>query len=168
MGQFDGKVAIVTGASSGIGRASVKLFAQHGAAVIASDVDDAGGEATVAQARAAGGEATFVHTDVSSPEQVEAMVTVAIRNYGRLDFAHNNAGIPGAGATVPDTSSDDWRRAIDVMLTGVVLGMKYEIPRILEHGQGGAIVNTSSGAGLIGFPGMCGYVASKHGVIGLT
>ena len=168
MGQFDGKVAIVTGASSGIGRASVKLFAQHGAAVIASDVDDAGGEATVAQARAAGGEATFVHTDVSSPEQVEAMVTAAIRNYGRLDFAHNNAGIPGAGATVPDTSIDDWRRAIDVMLTGVFLGMKYEIPRILEHGQGGAIVNTSSGAGLIGFPGMCGYVASKHGVIGLT
>lgn len=168
MGQFDGKVAIVTGASSGIGRASVKLFAQHGAAVIASDVDDAGGEATVAQVRAVGGEATFVHTDVSSPEQVEAMVTAAIRNYGRLDFAHNNAGIPGAGATVPDTSIDDWRRAIDVMLTGVFLGMKYQIPRILEHGQGGAIVNTASGAGLIGFPGMCGYVASKHGVIGLT
>jgi len=168
MGQFDGKVAIVTGASSGIGRASVKLFAQHGAAVIASDVDDAGGEATVAQARAAGGEATFVHADVSVPEQVEATVAAAIRNYGRLDFAHNNAGIAGAGATVPDTSIDDWRRAIDVMLTGVFLGMKYQIPRILEHGQGGAIVNTSSGAGLIGFPGMCGYVASKHGVIGLT
>ena len=96
------------------------------------------------------------------------MVTAAIRNYGRLDFAHNNAGIPGAGATVPDTSIDDWRRAIDVMLTGVFLGLKYEIPRILEHGQGGAIVNTSSGAGLIGFPGMCGYVASKHAVAGLT
>ena len=168
MAQFDGKVAIVTGAAYGIGRASVALFAQNGAAVVAADIDDKRGAETVALVRAAGGEATFVHTDVSIPGEVEAMVNAAVRNYGRLDFAHNNAGIAGAGQTIPDTSIEDWRRAIDVMLSGVFLGMKYQIPRILEHGQGGSIVNTASGAGLIGFPGMCGYVAAKHGVIGLT
>jgi NAD(P)-dependent dehydrogenase (short-subunit alcohol dehydrogenase family) len=88
--------------------------------------------------------------------------------FGRLDFAHNNAGIPGAGLPIPDYPEAEWDRGIGVMLTGVFLGLKYEIPRILEHGDGGAIVNTSSGAGLIGFPGMAPYVAAKHGVIGLT
>jgi NAD(P)-dependent dehydrogenase (short-subunit alcohol dehydrogenase family) len=168
MAQFDGKVAIVTGAASGIGRASAKLFAEHGAAVVVSDVSDEGGNITVHQIRRAGGEAVFQHCDVSSPSEVEALVNTAVRSYGRLDFAHNNAGIPGAAAAIADMSIDDWRRGIDVMLTGVFLGMKFQIPRILEHGQGGAIVNTSSGAGLIGFPGMANYVAAKHGVIGLT
>ena len=168
MAQFDGKVAIVTGAASGIGRASAKLFAQHGAAVVVADVDDEGGAVTVDQIRRAGGEAVFQHTDVASPSDVEAMVNTAVRNYGRLDYAHNNAGIVGAGANIADMSLDVWRRGIDVMLTGVFLGLKYEIPRMLEHGQGGAIVNTASGAGLIGFPGMANYVSAKHGVIGLT
>jgi NAD(P)-dependent dehydrogenase (short-subunit alcohol dehydrogenase family) len=167
MGQFDGRVAVVTGAASGIGRASALLFAAHGAKVVASDVDEAGGSETVAQIRAQGGDARFSPCDVSDAAQVAALVDLTTSAFGRLDFAHNNAGIPGAGASVPDTSLDDWRRAIGVMLDGVFYGMKYQIPAILASG-GGAIVNTASGAGLIGFPGMCGYVAAKHGVIGLT
>jgi len=165
--QFDGKVAIVTGAAHGIGRAACTMFAEHGAKVVGADVDQAAGEETVAIVRAAGGEAVFVRTDVSVPADVEGMVETAVREYGRLDFAHNNAGIAGSGLPIPEYPIDDWNRGIGVMLSGVFLGMKYEIPRILEQG-GGAIVNTSSGAGLIGFPGMCAYVAAKHGVIGLT
>ncbi len=165
---FDGKVAIVTGAASGIGRASSLLFAEHGAAVMVSDVDDVGGAETAKLVRAAGGRAEYVHADVAQSSHVSAMVDATIAAFGRLDFAHNNAGIPGLGFTIPDYPEDEWNRGIGVMLTGVFLGMKYQIPRILEHGDGGAIVNTSSGAGLIGFPGMSPYVAAKHGVIGLT
>jgi NAD(P)-dependent dehydrogenase (short-subunit alcohol dehydrogenase family) len=165
---FDGKVALVTGAAHGIGRAACAMFAERGARVVAADVDDSAGAETVELVRSAGGEATFVRTDVSQPAEVEGMVDAAVSTYGRLDFAHNNAGIVGSGLPIPDYPIDDWNRGIGVMLSGVFLGMKYEIPRILEHGDGGAIVNTASGAGLIGFPGMCAYVAAKHGVIGLT
>ena len=168
MGMFDGKVALVTGAASGIGRASAQLFAEHGASVMVADVDDVGGDETAALVRAAGGRAGFVHADVSQSAEVRAMVEATVESFGRLDYAHNNAGIPGLGLTIPDYPEEEWNRGIGVMLTGVFLGMKYQIPRILEHGDGGAIVNTSSGAGLIGFPGMCPYVAAKHGVIGLT
>jgi NAD(P)-dependent dehydrogenase (short-subunit alcohol dehydrogenase family) len=136
--------------------------------VVAADIDARAGVETAARVRAAGGEATFVRTDVSQPAEVERMVDVAVRTYGRLDFAHNNAGIVGSGLPIPEYPIADWDRGIGVMLSGVFLGMKYEIPRMLEHGDGGAIVNTASGAGLIGFPGMCAYVAAKHGVIGLT
>ena len=167
MSQFEGKVAIVTGAAHGIGRAACTMFAEHGARVVAADIDETAGEETVAIVRATGGEAVFVRTDVSQPAEVERMVDTAIREFGRLDFAHNNAGIAGSGVPIPDYPIEDWNRGIGVMLSGVFLGMKYEIPRILEQG-GGAIVNTSSGAGLIGFPGMCAYVAAKHGVVGLT
>jgi len=164
---FEGKVAVVTGAASGIGRAVALLFAEHGAAVMASDVDDAGGAETVAQIARAGGAARFVHTDVGDPQAVERMVAATVEAFGRLHFAHNNAGIGGAGAEIPDHPIDAWQRGIDIMLSGVFYGLKYEIPAILRSG-GGAIVNTSSGAGLIGFPGMAAYVAAKHGVIGLT
>jgi len=164
---FEGKVAVVTGAASGIGRAAALLFAEHGAAVMASDVDDAGGAETVAQITRAGGAARFVHTDVGDPQAVERMVAATVEAFGRLHFAHNNAGIGGAGAEIPDHPIDAWQRGIDIMLSGVFYGLKYEIPAILRSG-GGAIVNTSSGAGLIGFPGMAAYVAAKHGVIGLT
>jgi NAD(P)-dependent dehydrogenase (short-subunit alcohol dehydrogenase family) len=164
---FEGKVAVVTGAASGIGRAAALLFAEHGAAVMASDVDDAGGAETVAQIARAGGAARFVHTDVGDPQAVERMVAATVEAFGRLHFAHNNAGIGGAGAEIPDHPIDAWQRGIDIMLSGVFYGLKYEIPAILRSG-GGAIVNTSSGAGLIGFPGMAAYVAAKHGVIGLT
>jgi len=164
---FAGKVAIVTGAASGIGRASARLFAARGAQVVVADVDIAGGEETAKLIQADSGDAVFAHTDVADPTAVEHMVATAVDTYGRLDFAHNNAGIAGAGQPIPDYPLDEWYRGIDVMLTGVFLGMRFEIPKILEAG-GGAIVNTASGAGLIGFPGMAAYVAAKHGVIGLT
>ena len=167
MGMFDGKAAIVTGAAHGIGRASARQFAAEGASVVVADVDVDGGEETVELVVDDGGEAVFARTDVADPDQVEAMVETAVREFGRLDYAHNNAGVVGGGAPIPEMSVETWTRGIGVMLTGVFLGMKYEIPRILEQG-GGAIVNTSSGAGLIGFPGMADYVAAKHGVIGLT
>jgi NAD(P)-dependent dehydrogenase (short-subunit alcohol dehydrogenase family) len=167
VGSFDGKVAIVTGAASGIGRASARRFAREGASVVVSDIDDAWGQETARLIDGEGGRARFVHADVSDPRQVELMVNEAVSAYGRLDFAHNNAGISQPQHPVADLPVEVWDHGIGVMLTGVFLCMKYEIPRILEQG-GGAIVNTSSGAGLIGFPGTAPYVASKHGVLGLT
>jgi NAD(P)-dependent dehydrogenase (short-subunit alcohol dehydrogenase family) len=167
-GRFAGKVALVTGAASGIGRASALGFARDGAKVVIADVDTAGGEQTVALISEQGGEAVFVRTDVANSADVQAMVQAAVDTYGRLDYAHNNAGVVGAGASIADMPEEVWQRGIGVMLTGVFLCMKYEIPHIVAQGPGGAIVNTSSGAGLIGFPGMGDYVASKHGVIGLT
>jgi NAD(P)-dependent dehydrogenase (short-subunit alcohol dehydrogenase family) len=164
---FEGKVAIVTGAASGIGRASARLFAQRGASVVVADIDAIGGAETAKIVNDEGGNAVFQETDVANPDDVERMVQRAVGEFGRLDFAHNNAGIAGAGAPIPDYPLDQWYRGIDVMLNGVFLGMRFEIPAILASG-GGAIVNTSSGAGLIGFPGMSAYVAAKHGVIGLT
>jgi NAD(P)-dependent dehydrogenase (short-subunit alcohol dehydrogenase family) len=167
-GRFAGKVALVTGAASGIGRASAMGFAREGASVVVADIDPAGGEETVRLITAAGGTATFARTDVADSASVQAMVATAIDSYGRLDYAHNNAGIVGAGSTIADMPEDVWQRGVGVMLTGVFLCLKYEIPHIVAQGPGGAIVNTSSGAGLIGFPGMADYVSSKHGVIGLT
>ena len=167
-GRFHDKVAVVTGAASGIGRASAIGFARDGAKVVVADIDAAGGRETVRLITEAGGVACFSETDVSNSASVQAMVATAISEYGRLDYAHNNAGVVGAGATIADMPEEVWQRGIAVMLTGVFLCMKYEIPHIVAEGPGGAIVNTSSGAGLIGFPGMADYVSSKHGVIGLT
>lgn len=167
MGQFDGKVVLVTGAASGIGRASVRLFAAEGARVVAADIDLDGAEATAELVRGDGGEALALPVDVADATAVAEMVARTVEAYGRLDVAHNNAGIMGAGADVADMDDDVWRRGIDVMLSGVFYCMKHEIPH-LEAAGGGAIVNTSSGAGLIGFPGQANYVAAKHGVIGLT
>jgi NAD(P)-dependent dehydrogenase (short-subunit alcohol dehydrogenase family) len=164
---FDGKVALVTGAAGGIGSATARKFAAAGAKVIVADIDEAGARATAEQIRSAGGDATPVVVDVADSASVEAMVAFTVATYGGLDIAHNNAGIVGAGANIADMPDDTWRRGIDVMLSGVFYGIKHEVPAILARG-GGAIINTSSGAGLIGFPGMANYVAAKHGVIGLT
>src|SRR5262245_21932968 len=164
---FAGKVALVTGAGSGIGRASALAFAREGAKVVVSDVVREGGEETVSLIKSAGGEALFVRTDVAKAAEVEALINTAVATYGRLDCAHNNAGIEGAGTTTAEYDEEMWARVIAINLTGVWLCIKYEIPQMLKHG-GGAIVNTASTAGLVGYPRGSAYVASKHGVVGLT
>jgi NAD(P)-dependent dehydrogenase (short-subunit alcohol dehydrogenase family) len=166
-GLVAGKVALVTGASSGIGRATALAFAREGAKVVVADVTVEGGEETVAQVKKAGGEAIFVKTDVSKAVEVEALVAKAVATYGRLDCAYNNAGIAGKAKTVVDDTEDNWDRILAINLKGVWLCMKYEIAHMLKQG-GGAIVNTASGAGLIGVRRGGAYVASKHGVVGLT
>ena len=167
---FTGKVAIVTGASMGIGRATARMFAARGARVVVADVEEAQGLRTVATIAEAGGEATFVRTDVADAGDVAGMVAAAVDSYGRLDYAFNNAGIGGRGSLVLKTA--DWDEAqfddfIRVNLKGVWLCMKHEIVQMLAQG-GGAIVNMSSGAGLVGVRNISPYVASKHGVMGLT
>jgi NAD(P)-dependent dehydrogenase (short-subunit alcohol dehydrogenase family) len=166
-GKFQGKVALVTGGSSGIGRATALAFAREGAKVIIADKDAKGGEETVRMIKQAGGEATFVKTDVSKAAEVEALVNKTIKTYGRLDCALNNAGIVGSGVYTADYTEEVWNRTINVNLKGVWLCLKYEILRMSKHG-GGAIVNTSSVVGLMGTPNISDYVASKTGIVGLT
>lgn len=166
-GVLEGRVAVVTGAASGIGRASAQAFAAAGAAVVVADVDEAGANDTVSAIRDAQGEATFVPCDVTDEASVAAMVDRTLQVYGRLDAAHNNAGIsPVTGNTV-ECRRETWDAVLAVNLTGVWLCMKHEIPAMLRTG-GGAIVNTSSGVGLIAMAAMPAYTASKHGVIGIT
>jgi NAD(P)-dependent dehydrogenase (short-subunit alcohol dehydrogenase family) len=167
MGALEGKVAVVTGAAAGIGRASAQVFAREGASVVVADIDDAGGRETVELIEGKGGQASFVHTDVAEKTDVYAMVQHAVDTYGGLDCAHNNAGIAAPMVPLADYPDDGWDRTLAVMLTGVYHCLKAEIPRMLERG-GGAIVNTASGVGLVGYPNQAAYTASKHGVIGLT
>ena len=166
-GYLEGKAALVTGAGSGIGRATALACAREGAKIVVADMVVEGGEETVSMIKSAGGEATFVQVNVTQAAEVEAMVDAAISAYGRIDCAHNNAGIEGVMATTADYPEDDWDRVMAVNLKGVWLCMKYEIPQMLQQG-GGAIVNTASLAGLVGAKRMPAYVASKHGVAGLT
>src|SRR5215204_1503236 len=166
--RFSGKVALVTGAASGIGRATVLLFAREGASVVVSNVAVEGGEETVSLVEGEGGRATFVKADVSDAAEVEALIRRTVEAYGRLDYAFNNAGIERPMATnTAHHSDEDWDRVIGINLKGVWLCMKHEIPRMLEH-RGGSIVNNSSVAGLVGFAGSSAYAASKHGIVGLT
>ena len=163
---FSGKVAIVTGAGVGIGRASALAFARAGASVVVADVNVGTSRETVDLIEADGGTALAVTTDVASSDSVQAMVARTVEAFGRLDFAHNNAGVAGDDHPVADIPEAEWDRVQGVMLRGVYLCMKYELPHLLE--TGGAIVNTASGAGLVGYPGQSPYVSSKHGVLGLT
>jgi len=167
MASLAGRVALVTGASSGIGRAAALAFAREGARVTVSDVAVEGGEETVRLIEGKGGEAGFVRADVSREADVEALVAETVRRFGRLDCAFNNAGVPGEQARTADYSAAIWAQVLAVNLTGVWFCMKHEIPRMLAQGSG-TIVNTASVAGLQGFPRHAAYTVSKHGVIGLT
>jgi len=167
MKEFDGKVALVTGGGSGIGRATALAFAREGAKVVIADRNVERGEETVSIIRDAGGTASFWRTDVSIAAEVEALVNYTIKTYGRVDLAFNNAGIEGNVKPLADQTEANFDAVINTNVKGVWLSMKYEIPRMLEQG-GGAIVNSSSVAGVTGFPGIAIYAASKHAVIGLT
>ena len=166
-GSLDGKVALVTGSGSGIGRASALAFARAGATVVGADVVVDGGQETLRLIQAAGGQGLFLKTDVSRAAEVEALIKQTVTTYGRLDCAHNNAGVEGTFVSTTEYSEADWDRVLAINLKGVWLCLKYEIAQMLRQG-GGAIVNTASGAGLVGVVGLSAYVASKHGVVGLT
>lgn len=167
MALLPGKIALITGAAAGIGRATALKFAEEGARLVISDVNAEGGAETAELIVKAGGEASFVKADVSKTDEVAAMVAHTIATYGRLDCACNNAGIEGAIAPMVEQTDENFDRIIAINLRGVFLCMRAEITEMLKTG-GGAIVNLASIAGLIGFPGLSAYVASKHGVNGLT
>lgn len=165
--RFAGKVAFVTGASSGIGRECALRLAAEGAALALCDVDASSGAMTAEEIASGGGKAAFYTCDVADPACVEATIAQAVQRFGRLDVAVNNAGIGGAAATVGDYGIADWHRVIDVNLHGVFYCMRYEIPEMKRVG-GGVIVNVSSILGLVGWSQAPAYVAAKHGVMGLT
>jgi len=167
MNDFQGKVAIVTGGTSGIGRAAAIAFARRGARVVVAGRRTAEGEETVRLLRAEGGEGLFVATDVARASQVKNLIGRTLERFGRLDFAFNNAGIEQQPTPFLDQNEEDYDRVMDINVKGVWLSMKYEIPAMLKSG-GGSIVNTSSALGVIAFAGVEVYVASKHAVIGLT
>lgn len=162
-----GKVVVITGGASGIGRATALAFAREGARVVVGDIDIAGAENTVATIKDMGVEADCLRVDVAKSADVQAMVMRAVDRYGGLDFAFNNAGLVGSVGGVVETTEDDWNSVVATNLTGVWLCMKYEIPEMLKRGRG-AIVNNGSVTGLVGSPGVVANVASKHGVSGLT
>ncbi|WP_066555992.1 SDR family NAD(P)-dependent oxidoreductase [Croceicoccus bisphenolivorans] len=166
VGLLAGKVVIVTGAASGIGQAAARLFASEGAATCLFDIAEAANEATAASIREAGGAADAFTVNVGEEASIAAAVEAVIARHGTLDGAFNNAGIEMANKLVPDLSAHEWHRLMDINLTGVFLCMKYQAQAMAE--RGGAIVNNSSGDGIIGQPYAADYVASKHGVIGLT
>jgi NAD(P)-dependent dehydrogenase (short-subunit alcohol dehydrogenase family) len=166
-GQLEGKVSLITGGGSGIGKASALAFAREGSKVVVADVNVEGGEQTVRLIQDTGGEATFVRADVSNSGDVSDMVSHAVQTYNRLDCAFNNAGISGGRGRIHEYTEDDWSRVLNINLTGVWLCMKYEIIQMLKQG-GGAIVNTASVMGLVGGSRSPAYGATKHGVVGLT
>ena len=166
--ELSGKVAVVTGGTSGIGRDTSVLFAKNGAKVVVAGRREAEGQETVGLLRAAGGDALFIKTDVSKSAEVQTLVQKTVEKFGRLDIAFNNAGIEGNWIPIHEQSEEDWDQVIDINLKGVWFCLKYQIQQMLKQGSGGAIVNMSSVAGLMGAAGAGNYCASKHGVMGLT
>jgi NAD(P)-dependent dehydrogenase (short-subunit alcohol dehydrogenase family) len=164
---YTGKVALVTGASSGIGRASALAFGGTGAHVVVADIDEAAGKRTAEHIAAAGGSTEFLRLDVSDADGVQAAIDGIVQRHGRLDFAHNNAGIEGEHVPVADIPVDNWRRVIEIDLNAVFYCMRAELP-VMERQGAGVIVNTSSASGLTGGYNLGAYTAAKHGVIGLT
>ncbi len=167
MGLVSGKIALVTGSGAGIGRAAALKFAEEGAKVVVSDVNVDGGNETVALVKQKGGDAVFAGADVAKAADVEALVARVVGAYGRLDCACNNAGIEGKVVPLAEQSEDNFDRVMAVNAKGIFLCLKYEIAQMLKNG-GGAIANLASVAGLVGFPGLGPYVASKHAINGLT
>ncbi len=166
--ELSGKVGIVTGGTSGIGRDAAVLFAKAGAKVVVAGRREVEGNETIDLVRAAGGDGLFVKTDVSRAAEVQALVHKTVEKFGRLDVAFNNAGIEGSWIPIAEQSEEDWDRTMDINLKGTWLCLKYEIQQMLKQGGGGAIVNMASVAGLIGSAGAATYCASKHGVMALT
>jgi NAD(P)-dependent dehydrogenase (short-subunit alcohol dehydrogenase family) len=164
---FQDKVALVTGAGSGIGKATAILYARNGAKVVVSDIAEKGGNETVQEISNGGGEAIFVKADVSIPADCEQLTQSTLTRFGRLDIACNNAGIGGEANAVADMSIEGWNKVIAINLNSVFYCMKYQIPAMLQSG-GGAVVNMASILGQVGFAGSAGYVAAKHGVVGLS
>ena len=166
MGRIEGKVALITGAASGIGEATAELFAREGARVMVADVQDELGRQVVERVRAAGGTAEYIHCDVAAAEDVAGMVRATVDRFGRLDILYNNAGL-GRGGSITEIAEEDWDLVIDVDLKSIYLGCKYAIPEMKKTG-GGSIISTASIAGLRGSPGLHAYSAAKAGVINLT
>ena len=161
------KVAIITGAAYGIGAETAKLFASEGAKVVISDISEEKGKMVVEEIKKGGGEALFVKSDTSKPTDHERLVKETIKAFGKLDIAVNNAGIGGASAPTGEYPIDSWQKVIDINLSGVFYGMRYQLPEMVKAGSG-SIVNIASILGQVGFENSAAYVASKHGVVGLT
>lgn len=166
-GIVEGKAGLVTGAGSGIGRGSALAFAREGAHVMVSDVNEESGKETVRMIEESGGSAKFFKCDVSNEEEVKALVDATVEAFGKLDFAHNNAGLGAATAPIAESRSEDFDKVIKINLYGTYYSMKHEVKAMLQNG-GGSIVNTASGAGIEGVPNMADYVASKFGINGMT
>lgn len=167
MKTLENKVAIITGGGSGIGKSTALLFAENGAKVVVSDIAEEHGNAVVKEIVDKGGEAIFVKADTSKPEDSERTVNEAVKAFGKLDIAVNNAGIGGPQATVGEYPLDGWQKVIDINLNGVFYGLRYQIPAMEKNGSG-SIINVASILGQVGFPYSSAYVAAKHGVVGLT